>query len=442
MLKPNTDLRLTKDELVEINKKYVFFSWSIQEQVDPISIESGKGVTFWDQDGKQYLDFSAQLMNLNIGYQHPAVIAAIQEQAAKLCAAHPNMVHESKAVLGKMIAEVTPGDLNKVFFTLGGAEANENAIKFARLFMGKQKILTRYISYHGATYGAITLSGDYRRLPVEPGIPGVVHVFDPYCYRCPFGHTRETCHRECVTHIEKVIEYEGPKAIAALLMEGVTGSNGILVPPDDYWPRLREITQKYDILLISDEVMSGFGRTGAWFAVDNWGVIPDIMTMAKGLTSGYLPLGAVVVSDAIARYFDNRMLYMGLTYFGHPMSCAAAVATLKIYSQENLIENSKQLGYVLGERLEEIKQKHTIVGDVRYIGLFSVIELVKDRETKEPLQAELMGEIKSNLLAEGLTTFVNKNMVFICPPLCINQEELLTGLQIIDRAIGKVESRT
>jgi len=433
---------LSKDELVEINKKYVFFSWSIQEQVDPISIESGKGVTFWDQDGKQYLDFSAQLMNLNIGYQHPAVIAAIQEQAAKLCAAHPNMVHESKAVLGKMIAEVTPGDLNKVFFTLGGAEANENAIKFARLFMGKQKILTRYISYHGATYGAITLSGDYRRLPVEPGIPGVVHVFDPYCYRCPFGHTRETCHRECVTHIERVIEYEGPKAIAALLMEGVTGSNGILVPPDDYWPRLREITKKYDILLISDEVMSGFGRTGAWFAVDNWGVIPDIMTMAKGLTSGYLPLGAVVVSDAIARYFDNRMLYMGLTYFGHPMSCAAAVATLKIYSQENLIENSKQLGYVLGEGLEEIKQKHTIVGDVRYIGLFSVIELVKDRETKEPLQAELMGEIKSNLLAEGLTTFVNKNMVFICPPLCINQEELLTGLQIIDRAIGKVESRT
>jgi len=441
MLKPNTDLRLTKDELVEINKKYVFFSWSIQEQVDPISIESGKGVTFWDQDGKQYLDFSAQLMNLNIGYQHPAVIAAIQEQAAKLCAAHPNMVHESKAVLGKMIAEVTPGDLNKVFFTLGGAEANENAIKFARQFMGKQKILTRYISYHGATYGAITLSGDYRRLPVEPGIPGVVHVFDPYCYRCPFGHTRETCHRECVTHIERVIEYEGPKAIAALLMEGVTGSNGILVPPDDYWPRLREITKKYDILLISDEVMSGFGRTGAWFAVDNWGVIPDIMTMAKGLTSGYLPLGAVVVSDAIARYFDNRMLYMGLTYFGHPMSCAAAVATLKIYSQENLIENSKQLGHVLGESLEEIKQKHTIVGDVRYIGLFSVIELVKDRETKEPLQAELMGEIKSNLLAEGLTTFVNKNMVFICPPLCINQEELLTGLQIIDRAIGKVESR-
>lgn len=442
MLKPKTDLRLSKDELVEINKKYVFFSWSIQEQVDPISIESGKGVTFWDRDGKQYLDFSAQLMNLNIGYQHPAVIAAIQEQAAVLCAAHPNMVHESKAMLGKMIAEVTPGDLNKVFFTLGGAEANENAIKFARLFTGKQKILTRYISYHGATYGAITLSGDYRRLPVEPGIPGVVHVFDPYCYRCPFGHTRETCHRECVTHIERVIEYEGPKGIAALLMEGVTGSNGILVPPDDYWPRLREITKKYDILLISDEVMSGFGRTGAWFAVDNWGVIPDIMTMAKGLTSGYLPLGAVVVSDPIARYFDNKMLFMGLTYFGHPMSCAAAVATLKIYSQENLIENSKQLGYVLGEGLEEIKQKHTVVGDVRYIGLFSVIELVKDRETKEPLQAELMGEIKSNLLAEGLTTFVNKNMVFICPPLCINQEELVTGLQIIARAIGKVESRS
>ena len=442
MLKPKTDKRLSKDELVELNRTYVFYSWSIQEQVDPISIVSGKGITFWDHDGKQYMDFSAQLMNLNIGYQHPKVIAAIQEQAAKLCAAHPNMAHEPKALLGEMIAEITPGDLNKVFYTLGGAEANENAIKFARLFTGRQKILARYISYHGATYGAITLSGDYRRLPVEPGIPGVIHVFDPYCYRCAFGHTLETCHRECVTHIEKVIEYEGPKAIAALLMEGVTGSNGILVPPDDYWPRLREITQKYDILLISDEVMSGFGRTGAWFAVNHWDVIPDIMTIAKGLTSGYLPLGAVVVSDAIARYFDTRMLYMGLTYFGHPMSCAAAIATLKVYSEENLIENSTNMGIVLGEGLEEIKQKHTIVGDVRYIGLFSVIELVKDRETKEPLQAGLMSEIKSNLLAEGLTTFVNKNMIFICPPLCISQEELSIGLQIIDRTIGRVESLT
>lgn len=441
MLESEALKRMSKEELVDLNRKYVFFSWSIQDQVEPIAIKSGKGITFWDQDGKQFMDFSAQLMNLNIGYQHPKVIEAIQEQASVLCAAHPSMAHEPKALLGKMIAELTPGDLNKVFFTLGGAEANENAIKFARLFTGKQKILTRYISYHGATYGAITLSGDYRRLPVEPGIPGVVHVFDPYCYRCAFGHTRETCHRECITHIEKVIEYEGPKAIAALLMEGVTGSNGILVPPDDYWPRLREITQKFDILLISDEVMSGFGRTGAWFAVDNWEVIPDIMTMAKGLTSGYLPLGAVVVSDAIARHFDDRMLYMGLTYFGHPLSCAAALATLKIYSDENLIANSRKLGYTLGERLEEIKRKHAIVGDVRYIGLFSVIELVKDRETKEPLEAGLMNEIRSHLLADGLTTFVNKNMVFICPPLCINLEELTTGLQIIDHAIGKVESR-
>jgi taurine--2-oxoglutarate transaminase len=440
MLKSEIVNRLNKDDLVDLTRKHVFFSWSVQEQVDPIAIESGKGVYFWDQNGKQYLDFSAQLMNLNIGYQHPKVITAIQEQAAKLCAAHPNMAHEPKALLGKMISDVTPGDLNKVFFTLGGAEANENAIKFARLFTGKQKILTRYISYHGATYGAITLSGDYRRLPVEPGIPGVVHVFDPYCYRCPFGHTLETCHRECVTHIEKVIEYEGPKAIAALLMEGVTGSNGILVPPDDYWPRLREITKRYDILLISDEVMSGFGRTGTWFAVNHWDVIPDIMTMAKGVTSGYLPLGAVVVSDTIAHYFDDRMLYMGLTYFGHPMSCAAAVATIKIYTEENLIENSKNMGNLLGERLEEIKNKHVIVGDVRYIGLFSVIELVQDRETKEPLKAEQMGRIKSNLLADGLTTFVNKNMVFICPPLCINQEELSTGLDIIDRAIEKVEN--
>ncbi len=282
---------LSAQEIVRLNKQYAFFSWSAQNAVDPIPVVGGEGITFWDADGKRYLDFSSQLMNLNIGYQHPKVVAAIQEQAARLCAAHPSAAHEPKARLAERIAQLAPGDLNKVFFTLGGAEANENAIKFARLFTGRHKILARYVSYHGATYGAITLSGDYRRPPVEPGIPGVVHCFDPYCYRCVFGYTPQTCHRECITHIEQMIQYEGPETVAALIMEGVTGSNGILVPPDDYWPRLREITRKYGVLLISDEVMSGFGRTGKWFAVDHWDVVPDIMTIAKGVTSGYLPLG-------------------------------------------------------------------------------------------------------------------------------------------------------
>jgi taurine--2-oxoglutarate transaminase len=432
--------RLSREEIIQLNREHVFFSWSVQGAVDPIPIESGEGIYFWDVNGKRYMDFSAQLMNLNIGYQHPRVIAAIQEQAARLCVAHPNTAHAPKALLGRMIAEVTPGDLNKIFFTLGGAEANENAIKFARQYTGRHKILSRYISYHGATYGAITLSGDYRRPPVEPGIPGVVHVFDPYCYRCVFGHTPETCHRECVSHIEQVIQYEGPETIAALIMEGVTGSNGILVPPDDYWPRLREITQRYGILLISDEVMSGFGRTGEWFAVDHWDVVPDIITMAKGLTSGYLPLGAVAVSEAIARHFDDKMLYMGLTYFGHPMSCAAAIATLDVYREEHLIENSRQLGAQLGRALEAIKEKHAIVGDVRSIGLFAVIELVKDRASRQPLESASMNAIKSRLLAEGFSTFVNRNLVFICPPLCITGPELSTGLSIIEDALAGAET--
>jgi taurine---2-oxoglutarate transaminase len=427
---------LTPQEIIDLNRRYVFFSWSVQKAVQPIPVTGGEGITYWDAAGRRFKDFSAQLMNLNIGYQHPKVIAAIQEQATKLCAAHPSMATEPKGLLGRMIAELTPSSLNKTFFTLGGAEANENAIKFARLYSGRHKIITRYRSYHGATYGAITLSGDYRRPPVEPGIPGVVHVFDPYCYRCVFGQEPQTCRRECISHIEEVIRFEGPDTVAALLMEGVTGSNGIIVPPDDYWPRLREITRKYGVLLISDEVMSGFGRTGEWFAVDNWGVEPDIMTIAKGLTSGYMPMGGVVVSDDIARHFDERMLYMGLTYFGHPLSAAAAVATLQIYQEEGLVANSKRLGQVLAARLQELKAKFPSVGDVRSIGLFSVIEMVSDRHSRELMPASVMDAIRVRLFANGLTTFINKNMIFVCPPLVINETELLDGLQIIERAIA------
>ena len=429
---------LSGEEIVELSREHVFFSWSVQNTINPIPVDRGSGIYFWDKNGKQYIDFSSQLMNLNIGYQHPKVISAIQDQASRLCAAHPNMATEPKAVLGKMIAEITPGDLNKVFFTLGGAEANENAIKFARLFTGRHKILARYISYHGATYGAITLSGDYRRPPVEPGIPGVVHVFDPYCYRCVFGYTPDICHRECISHIEKVIEYEGPDTIAALFMEGVTGSNGILVPPHDYWLRLREITEKHGILLISDEVMSGFGRTGEWFSVNNWGVVPDIITIAKGLTSGYLPLGAVVVSDRIARHFEDKMLYMGLTYYGHPVSCAAGIASLNVYREEGLIEKSRELGNILGKELEQLRNKYDVIGDVRYIGLFSVIELVKDRKTKQPIDPRKMIGIRNQLLAEGLSTFVNKSMIFICPPLIISKRELLAGLEIIENSLKSI----
>jgi taurine--2-oxoglutarate transaminase len=436
-----TDHQLTGEEIAGLNRQYTFFSWSVQKDVKPIPVVGGKGVHYWDANGKQYIDFSSQLMSLNAGYQHPKIVAAIKDQADKLCAAHPNTATEPRGLLGRMVAEVTPGDLNKVFFTLGGAEANENAIKFVRLYTRKHKIIARYMSYHGATHGAITLSGDYRRPPVEPGIPGVIHVFDPYCYRCVFGYTRETCHRECVSHIEEVIKFENPDTVAALFMEGVTGSNGIIVPPDDYWPRLREITKKYGILLVSDEVMSGFGRTGEWFSVNHWNVVPDVITMAKGLTSSYLPLGAVAVSEPIAQYFEDKYLYMGLTYFGHPMSCAAGVAAINAYKEDHLIENAKAMGRLLGEELERIKKAHVSVGDVRYIGLFSLLELVKDRTTKEPMDAATMNAIRNQMAADGLTTFVSHSWVFVCPPLVITRDELMTGLNIVEKALAIADAK-
>jgi len=436
-------MAMSGQEIVEKSRAYTFFSWSVQTEVAPIPIKRAEGVYFWDTDGNRYLDFSSQLMNVNIGHQHPRVVKAIHQQADQLCFAHPGMATEPRARLGEMLANVTPGDLSKTFFCLGGAEANENAIKIARLFTGRHKIISQYISYHGATHGAITLTGDIRRWAAEPAMPGVVHALNPFCYRCPFGWTRETCHRECIRHIEDLILYEGPEHVAAIILEGVVGSNGIIVPPDDYWPRIRELCTKYGILLISDEVMSGFGRTGKWFAVDNWGVVPDMITMAKGITAGYVPLGAVVVSERIARHFDDSMLWCGLTYSAHPLACAAGVATLQVYDDDNLISNAAQLGVHLGKQLETMKSKHPSVGDVRYIGLFSVIELVKDKKTNEPLISRnataeslgLMKEVGATLRENGLFTFIKPNRIFIVPPLCITATQLDEGLEIIDRAL-------
>src|SRR5512138_1080619 len=373
--------KLTSKEIVDLNKEYTFFSWSNQSQVNPIPMDHAEGPYFWDTDGKRYLDFASQLVNTNVGHQHPKVVKAIQEQAAKLTFAAPGMATEPRGLLGKKLAEITPGDLRKTFFTLGGAEANENAIKIARFYTGRHKILARYRSYHGATHGSIALTGDYRRLAVEPVMPGGVHFLDPFCYRCPFGQKKESCQRECIKHLEEVIRYEGPDKIAAIIMEGVVGSNGLIVPPDDYWPRVREICDKYGILLISDEVMSGWGRTGAWFAVDNWKVVPDIITTAKGITSGYVPLGAVIVREKIAKFFDDKVLFAGLTYSAHALSCATALATIEVYEEDKLFENARKVGVHLGKRLEELKAKHACVGDVRYIGMFSGIELVKNRAT-------------------------------------------------------------
>ena len=432
--------KLTSKEIVQMGKEFTFFSWSVQGQANPIPVDKAEGVYFWDSDGKRYIDFSSQLMNTNIGHQHPKVVKAIQDQAAKLCFVHPGNTTEVRGLLGRKLAELTPGNLKKTFFTLGGSEANENAIKIARFYTGRHKILARYRSYHGATHGSIALTGDYRRLAVEPAMPGVVHFLDPFCYRCPFGQKKESCKRECIMHLEEVIRYEGPDKIAAVIMEGVVGSNGLIVPPEDYWPRVRELCNKYGILLISDEVMSGWGRTGKWFAVDNWSVVPDMITTAKGITSGYVPLGAVIVSEPIAKFFDDKYLYAGLTYNGHALACAAALATIEVYETDHLIENAATLGKHLGNALEAIKTRHPCVGDVRYIGLFSTLELVKSRETKEILAAPVMAEVGKVLRENGLFTFLMANnmgsMLFVVPPLCITKAQLDEGLTIVEKALG------
>ncbi len=424
--------RLTSREIVDLNRQYTFFSWSVQSQVNPIPVEKADGVYFWDADGKRYLDLASQLVNTNIGHQNARVVKAIQDQAARLTFVAPGLATEPRGLLGQKLAQITPGDLNKTFFTLGGAEANENAIKIARFYTGRNKILARYRSYHGATYGALAATGDYRRLAAEPGMPGVVHFLDPYCYRCPFGWSRETCHRECISHIEEVIQHEGPDQIAAIMLEGVTGTNGLIIPPDDYWPRVRQICDRYGILLISDEVMSGWGRTGRWFAVDNWNVVPDIITTAKGITSGYVPLGAVIVSAKIAQYFDDKYLYAGLTYNGHALACAAALATIEAYEEGRVFENALRVGAYLGRRLEELKAGHRSVGDVRYIGLFSALELVKNRQTKEILD---LTTLKSYLLAEGVYVFNFKNILFVVPPLIITEQQLEDGLAVLDQGL-------
>lgn len=429
-------------EVIQENRDYTLFSWSVQSTSNPIHMTRSKGVWFWDGEGNKWLDFSSQLININVGHQHPRVLEAIKKQVDELCFAGPSFATEPRGQLGKKLAEVT--GLAKSFFCLGGAEANENAMKIARLYTGRDKIITRYRSYHGATMGSMTASGDPRRWPVEPGIPGIVRAFDPYCYRCPFGKTPDSCQRECVSHIEEIIQMEGPHTIAAIMVEGITGSNGLLVPPNDYYPKLRALCDKYGILLITDEVMSGFGRTGKWLSTQHYGIKPDIVTCAKGLTSGYMPLGAVIVSKPIADFFEDHMLWGGLTYSGHPVSCAAAIANLAVYEEEHLFENTEQQGKYLGERLEAMRKKFACVGDVRYIGLFSVIELVKDKATKEPLApfngtSPEMQKLTDYLKSKHIYAFSRFNMLWVCPPLVINREELKYGLDVIEEGLTLVD---
>lgn len=431
-----TTTPLTGDEIVSLCRRHTIYEWSAQAAVDPIPMARAEGVYFWTPDGKRYLDFNSQLMCTNIGHGHPKVVRAIQEQAASLAYANPFMATEPRARLGAKLAEVTPGDIDTFFFTNGGAEANENAIRIARVVTGRHKILARYRSYHGGTAGAISLTGDPRRWPSEPGMAGVVRAPDFH----KWGRRNPEPVDSALRELEDVIRYEGAGNIAAFIVETVVGTNGILVPPDGYMQGVREICTKHGILLIADEVMSGFGRTGRWFAVDHWGVVPDIITMAKGLTSAYVPLGAVGFGPKIARAFADRMFPGGLTYNSHPLGCATALATIAVYEDERLIERAATMGALMRERLLDLERRHPSVGATRSIGLFGIVELVRDRASHEPMapyggSSEEMAALGRFFREQGLYTFVRWNTFFTNPPLVVDERQLDEGFATIDRGL-------
>ena len=427
------------------DRAHVFHSWSAQGTLDPIDLVSGEGSYFWDSNGKKFLDFSSQLVNLNIGHQHPKLIAAIQEQAAKLCTVAPQFANEARSEAARLITELAPGDLNMVFFTNGGAEAAEYATRMAKLHTGRHKILTAYRSYHGSTAGAIALTGDPRRWQNETGASGAVKFWGPYPYRSAFHSTSDA--QECqraLEHLESVLMVEGPHTVAMIALETVVGTNGILVPPDGYLQGVRDLCNKHGIVMMCDEVMAGFGRCGEWFAVNKWNVTPDLICFAKGVNSGYIPLGGVVISQKIADTFKDRVFPGGLTYSGHPLACAAAVASINIFKEEKIVEHARMLGKdIIGPALEKIKAKHPCVGDVRGLGVFWAIELVKNRETREPYvpfnasgpDAKPMMDLIVACKERNLWPFTHFNRIHVVPPCNTPVEDVKAGLAIIDEVL-------
>jgi taurine--2-oxoglutarate transaminase len=427
------------------DRAHVFHSWSAQGAVDPLPIAGAEGSWFWDYDGNRYLDFSSQLVNVNIGHQHPRLVAAIQEQAAKLCTVAPAFANDKRSEAARLIAELAPGDLNWVFFTNGGAEANENAIRLARGHTGRHKVLATYRSYHGSTAAAITATGDPRRWANEPTSLGVVHFWGPYLYRSSFHAQSEE--QECeraLAHLRDTIVFEGPGTIAAVLLETVVGTNGILVPPPGYLAGVRALCDEFGLVLIADEVMAGFGRCGEWFAVDHWGVTPDLITFAKGVNSGYLPLGGVIISDPIAATFRDRTFPGGLTYSGHPLACASAVASIQIFKEEGIVEHARTIGEeVLGPELRELAQRHPSVGEVRGLGVFWALELVRDRETREPLVPynasgkafAPMAEFAAACKQRGVWPFTHFNRTHVVPPCTVSADDVAQGLAVLDEAL-------
>ena len=444
---------LPDNEILPLSKEHVFWTWSAQAKVNPIAVKRAKGVYFWDVDDKRYLDFNSMTMCVNIGHGDERIIKAMQEQAAELPYAAPGMTTKIRALASREVASVTPqGKLSKVLFTLGGADANENAIKLARGYTKRHKILTRYRSYHGASAGAMAATGDPRRVAWEPNLmTGVVHFLDPYRYRSTFHRTNPNISeadfaKDYVNHLEEIILYEGPESIAGILIESVTGTNGIIIPPDGYMQGVRRLCDKYGIVMICDEVMSGFGRTGKWFAIENWNVVPDMITMAKGLTSAYAPLGAVAMKPEIAAAFDEHAFESGLTYTSHPISLAAAVANIQAMREDKVIEHAASMGGVLRRMLSDLGEAHPSVGEVRNIGLFGIIELVKNRETKEPMapwngSSPEMVALKKYCSDHGLFLYTHWHTVLIIPPLIISEKELQEGFDVLDEAL-KITDRT
>jgi taurine--2-oxoglutarate transaminase len=427
---------MTSEEIVALNRAHTFFSWSIQSAIDPIVVDHAEGVWLYTPEGKRILDFNSQLMSVNIGHGDRRVIDAITEQATKLQFVQPAFATEIRGLLGQKLAEILPGDMDKVFFTLGGAEAIENAIKFARHYTGRYKVLARYRAYHGATMGAMTLTGDPRRWANEPGLVGVVRYPDTHRW----GEAEPRPVEKSLQGLEDVIRYEGPQTIAAVFLETIVGTNGILIPPDGYIQGVREICDRHGILMVADEVMAGFGRTGRWFAIDHWDTVPDLMTMAKGLTSSYLPLGAVAMRHKIAEAFEDKMFYGGLTYSSHPISLAASLATLRVYEEDGLIENAARMGERMREMHQRLAAEHPSVGATRNLGLFGIIDLVRSRDPWTPLTpfngtSDEMKAIGKYFREHGLYTMIANNSVHTNPPLCITEDELAQGFEIIDAAL-------
>ena len=438
---------LDAKRIQELDKQHVLHSWSVQSQISPLPIAGAEGRYFWDHDGNRYLDFASQLVNVSIGHQHPKVVAAIKEQVDKLCTIGPPMATEPRSTLARLLAEVTPGDLEMSFFTNGGAEANENAIKLARWYTGRHKIVARYRSYHGATNGAVTLTGDPRRWAVEPGMPGVVRMFDPYTYRCPAGHPDPCPVCTGAPHLEEILEYEGAHTVAAVILETVTGTNGVIPPPDGYLRAIRDVCDRHGILLILDEVMAGFGRTGRWFACDHWDVVPDILTVAKGINSGYVPLGAMIAREELIDGIRDQFFPGGLTYAGHPLACASGVASIEAFREEGVVENAAAMGDWFGTELEALAERHPSIGDVRGLGCFWGIELVKNRETREMLvpfnasgeAAAPVARLAKAALERGLYLMTHWNVIMVVPPLTITPEEAQEGVAILDDVLALVD---